>query len=59
MLVLVVRLSVAIRSTGNYDVPIQFGKELREVITVVVESESVIEEMADDAEEESGDPAVD
>ena len=43
-----VRLSVAIRRTGNYDVPIQFGKELRESITVVVESESVIEEMAED-----------
>ena len=52
-----VRLSVAIRRTGNYDVPIQFGKELRENITVVVESESVIEEMADDAPEE-GDAAV-
>ncbi|MEC8066208.1 MAG: 50S ribosomal protein L9 [Planctomycetota bacterium] len=54
-----VRLSVAIRRTGNYEVPIQFGKELREVITVVVESESIIEEMADDAVEESVDPAVD
>jgi len=53
-----VRLSVAIRRTGNYDVPIQFGKELRENITVVVESESVIEEMADDAPEEGGEAAV-
>ena len=53
-----VRLSVAIRRTGNYDVPIQFGKELRENITVVVESESVIEEMADDATEEGGEAAV-
>ena len=53
-----VRLSVAIRRTGNYDVPIQFGKELRENITVVVESESVIEEMADDAPEEGAEGAV-
>ena len=53
-----VRLSVAIRRIGNYDVPIQFGKELRENITVVVESESVIEEMADDAPEEGGEAAV-
>ena len=53
-----VRLSVAIRRTGNYDVPIQFGKELRENITIVVESESVIEEMADDAPEEGGEAAV-
>ena len=48
---------MAIRRTGNYDVPIQFGKELRDNITVVVESESVIEEMADDASEEGGDAA--
>ena len=40
-----VRLSVAIR-TSEYDVPIQFGKDFAENITVVVESESVIEEMA-------------
>ena len=53
-----VRLSVAIRRTGNYDVPIQFGKELRENITVVVESESVIEEMSDDAPEEGAEGAV-
>ena len=51
-----VRLSVAIRRTGNYDVPIQFGKELRESITVVVESESVIEEMADDDSPEDTSP---
>ena len=49
---------MAIRRTGNYDVPIQFGKELRENITVVVESESVIEEMAEDTAEDNGESAV-
>ena len=53
-----VRLSVAIRRTGNYDVPIQFGKELRENITVVVESESVIEEMADDTPADTAEAPV-
>ena len=53
-----VRLSVSIRRTGNYDVPIQFGKELRESITVVVESESVIEEMAEDTPADTAEAPV-
>ena len=47
-----VRLPTAIRRVGTYDVPIQFDKELRTEITVVVEPDHPLEEAAEEAPEE-------
>jgi large subunit ribosomal protein L9 len=41
-----IRLPTAIRRVGTYDVPIQFDKELRTDITVIVEPDHPLEEVA-------------
>ena len=40
-----IRLKSAIKRTGSFDVPIQFDKELRTDITLIIESDRPIEEL--------------